>query len=149
MRTKQTILFILPIIFAIGFFLPLSIMKAHIPMSSVFGQGVQEDFELSLSAFNMLTDNSKVKYDPIFISSLILMPVFTVIIAVTQKYKWLFTLSSTFLLYIFSTIYLWKLNTTDELLQDMPIRFGIGWAFFIIPSLIMLVMGLIALSKDE
>lgn len=105
MRTKQTILFILAIVFTIGFFMPLLTMKAHIPMSTIFGDGVQEDFNLTMSAFNLLTDNNKVRFNSIFIISLIIVPILITIIAITQKYKWLFTVSLPLLLFIFSMIY--------------------------------------------
>jgi len=156
MRTKQTILFILAIVFTIGFFLPLITMKAHIPMSSIFGEGAQEDFNLTMSAFNLLTDNNKVRFNSIFIISLIIVPILITIIAITQKYKWLFTVSLPLLLFIFSMIYSIKTNVVDDELLNSTIEgmnttvaFDIGWAFFIIPTLIMLVMGLIELFKKN
>lgn len=156
MRTKQTILFILAIVFTIGFFMPLLTMKAHIPMSTIFGDGVQEDFNLTMSAFNLLTDNNKVRFNSIFIISLIIVPILITIIAITQKYKWLFTVSLPLLLFIFSMIYSIKTNVVDDKLLNSTIEgmnttvaFDIGWAFFIIPTLIMLVMGLIELFKKN
>jgi hypothetical protein len=156
MRTKQTILFILAIVFTIGFFMPLLTMKAHIPMSTIFGDGVQEDFNLTMSAFNLLTDNNKVRFNSIFIISLIIVPILITIIAITQKYKWLFTVSLPLLLFIFSMIYSIKTNVVDDELLNSTIEgmnttvaFDIGWAFFIIPTLIMLVMGLIELFKKN
>ena len=156
MRTKQTILFILAIVFTIGFFMPLLAMKAHIPMSTIFGDGVQEDFNLTMSAFNLLTDNNKVRFNSIFIISLIIVPILITIIAITQKYKWLFTVSLPLLLFIFSMIYSIKTNVVDDKLLNSTIEgmnttvaFDIGWAFFIIPTLIMLVMGLIELFKKN
>ena len=156
MRTKQTILFILAIVFTIGFFMPLLTMKAHIPMSTIFGDGGQEDFNLTMSAFNLLTDNNKVRFNSIFIISLIIVPILITIIAITQKYKWLFTVSLPLLLFIFSMIYSIKTNVVDDKLLNSTIEgmnttvaFDIGWAFFIIPTLIMLVMGLIELFKKN
>ena len=156
MRTKQTILFILAIVFTIGFFMPLLTMKAHIPMSTIFGDGVQEDFNLTMSAFNLLTDNNKVRFNSIFIISLIIVPILITIIAITQKYKWLFTVILPLLLFIFSMIYSIKTNVVDDKLLNSTIEgmnttvaFDIGWAFFIIPTLIMLVMGLIELFKKN
>ena len=156
MLTKQTILFILAIVFTIGFFMPLLTMKAHIPMSTIFGDGVQEDFNLTMSAFNLLTDNNKVRFNSIFIISLIIVPILITIIAITQKYKWLFTVSLPLLLFIFSMMYSIKTNVVDDKLLNSTIEgmnttvaFDIGWAFFIIPTLIMLVMGLIELFKKN
>ena len=151
--TKQTILFILAIVFTIGFFLPLITMKAHIPMSSIFGEGAQDNFELKMSVFNLLIGNDgKVSFNSMFINTLIIMPIITVIIAITQKYKWLFTVSLPFLLFIFSMIYSMKTNIfDDELLNtsNTTVILDIGWAFFIIPALIMQVMGLIELFKKN
>lgn len=128
-------------------------MKAHIPMSSIFGEGAQDNFELKMSVFNLLIGNDgKVSFNSMFINTLIIMPIITVIIAVTQKYKWLFTVSLPFLLFIFSMIYSMKTNIfDDELLNtsNTTVILDIGWAFFIIPTLIMLVMGLIELFKKN
>lgn len=75
------------------------------------------------------------------------MPVLAVTIALTQKFEWLFTISVVFIIYSLSMIY--SMNPGSSLNEIPSMKLGSAWALFFIPSLIMLVMGLIALLKKN
>lgn len=156
MSENQKILFILAITFVIGFFAPLITMTTFMPMPSLFGEESQNSISMSMSVFDMLTNKNSFDVnllsDPqgiliiTFFISLIAVPVLTVMIALTQKYEWLFTISTAFIIFSLSMIY--SMNTHFQDNGEMT-KLGWAWGCFFIPSLIMLVMGLIALLKKN
>lgn len=156
MSENQKILFILAITFVIGFFAPLVTITNFISMPSLFGEDTKTSMSISMSVFDMLTNknnfDANLLNDPkgilitTFFISLVAVPVLTVMIALTQKYEWLFTISTAFIIFSLSMTYLMTSHFQES---DYMIKLGWAWGCFFIPSLIMLVMGLIALLKKN
>lgn len=161
MNENQKILFIIAIVYVVGIFVPIIEVISLIQMPSIFGEATSHNsMAISMSIFDVLTnkDNRWLDYNKInsfsmitiaFITSLIAMPIFTIIIALTKQYSWLFTISFSFLMFIFSIIYsLTNVNPNIENMS-MMVRLSWGWGLLIIPSLILLVMGIITLLKSN
>ena len=155
MNTNQKILLILATVFCIGFFMPYINQQNAVP--GLFNEETKEAMSLSMSVFDMITNPGN--YDLglfttfigfiifMFFTMLIAMPVLAVTIALTQKFEWLFTISVVFIIYSLSMIY--SMNPGSSLNEIPSMKLGSAWALFFIPSLIMLVMGLIALLKKN
>lgn len=160
MTENQKILFIVAIVFTASFFAPLvSMMALMPPIPSMFGS-VSNGGSLSMtfSFFEILTTSGKgllnlkdAKQSQIIYLlaalSFLLMPILTVVIALTKKYVWLISISFPFLILCFSITYTIMSNNLDQ--SDQMFKLGWGWGGFIISSLILLIMGLIELFKKK
>lgn len=163
MNENQKILLIVAIVYVAGIFTPIIeiISLLHIQMPSMFGEATSNNsMSISMSIFDILTNKEKF-FDSnnidsfktaviAFIASLIVMPIFTIIIALTKQYTWLFTISFSFLIFTFSIIYFVTMKTSaNNENMRMIIKLSWGWGLLIIPSLILLVMGIIEIFKKQ
>jgi hypothetical protein len=161
MNENQKILLIVAIVYVVGIFVPIIEIVSLMQMPSIFGETTSNNsMSVSMSIFDVLTSKDKLfDFNGIdsfrmiviaFIASLIAMPICTIIIALTKQYSWLFTISFPFLIFIFSIIYSVTLKTSaSNETMGMMIKLSWGWGLLIIPSLILLVMGIIALFKKQ
>ena len=160
MTENQKILFIVAIVFLASFFAPLvTFMTLMPPISSMFGPVSNAgSLSITFSFFEILTTSGKGLLNPqdanqnqiiylLAALSFLLMPILTVVIALTQKYEWLISISFPFLLLCFSITYKIMSNNADQ--SEQMFKLGWGWGGFIIPSLILLIIGLIALFKKK
>ena len=76
----------------------------------------------------------------------VIIPLLIVMIAFIEKYEWLFTLATVYLISCISLLYVYIQKFEDDMVQ---IQFGWAWACFLIPGFLVLMIGTYRLIKKE
>lgn len=158
MQKNQLILLCIATIFITSFFTPLVTMTAFLPSISMLEQSGGSKLSVSYTLFSIITfnefsianagdDNIFPLLTYIFCTSLIGMAILTVIIALNKKFEWLFAISFPFLIFCFSYIYTLVSKTSESKASMQMLDWG--WAGIIIPSLVLLTIGIYFLFKKK
>ena len=151
MKHLQIFIFTLSIIMLVGIFAPMYTITAIMDMPSLFGENTQVSKTMSSSLFQLIIIISQdLKFQELATFSFtilsVIIPLLIVMIAFIEKYEWLFTLATVYLISCISLLYVYIQKFEDDMFQ---IQFGWAWACFLIPGFLVLMIGTYKLMKKE
>lgn len=154
MKHIQIFIYVLSIIMLVGIFAPMYTITTVMDMPSLFGENTQVSKTMSTSLFQMIIiiisqihgSNFQQLTTVSFTILSVVIPLLVIMIAFIEKHEWLFTLATVYLISCISLLYTFIQKFEHDMFQ---IQFGWAWACFLIPSFLVLIIGIYGLINKD